>query len=64
MLRIGFFGGGDQAMAGLSALAKHFTIAFIRPRFDNDPVRRIGAPLLETENINAAESVEIGRAHV
>ena len=63
MLRIGFFGGGDQAMAGLSALAKHFTIAFIRPRFDNDPVRRVDAPLLETENINAAESVAFVRAH-
>jgi len=65
MLRIGFFGGGDQAMAALDALAaqKPYKLAFIRPRFKTDPIAKFGVPILDTENINSPESVAFVRTH-
>ena len=37
-MRIGFFGGGRQALAGLNALHEHWNIALVCPRFMDDPV--------------------------
>lgn len=39
-LRIGFFGGGPQALAGVRAIIEQpgWEVAFVHPRFENDPV--------------------------
>lgn len=69
-MRIGFFGGGEQALAALEALAAEsgFEIAFVHPRMAGDAgladfAQRQGAGILTTPNVNDPKTLAAVRTY-